>query len=205
MRTATAYYAVDPKKLSQVLSEKREEPELNTGLLKDDILQVYRKGERSVVFSYRKPQITGIWIDGHDELLTVPMPGLILARSLADSSHNGSYHIVAVKRRPQPGSKLFVVPLPNVNTSGVCWGTVAKPLEKDMNDMSNDWIQFLGSPFNNHSVNNKSQSHQSDVRELLKELDKKKAKRYPYSDLIPITGGKNKPLTYKEWAERVCR
>lgn len=206
MRTATSYYAVNPAMVSKVLSDEQEADEFNTGLLNQDILQVYQKGDTSVVFSYRTPQITGIWIERHDELLKVPMPGLILARK--NSNNSANYYAIAVKRRPQPGSKIYKAPLPNTHSSsGICWGTVSRPPVEQLADMDADWIQFLGSSFNSHSVNGKSIQYGDDIRELLKYLDKEKVKKYPMKDLIPVNSyaKKKKIMTYAMWAESVCK
>lgn len=207
MRTPNSYYAVNPEKVSKILSENHEPDVFNTGLLNQDILQVFQKGDTSVVFSYRKPQITGIWIENHDNLLTVPMPGLVLARKSKNSGIN--YYAVAVKRRPQPGSKIYKAPLPNTqSSSGICWGSVNRPPVEQLANMNEDWIQFLGSAFNSHSVNSKSIRFDDDIRDLLKHLDKKKAKKYPMKDLVSVKTNirkKKKVLTYAEWAESVCK
>lgn len=192
MRTATKYYAVDPYQVAKVLFDNMPEPILDTGLISDDILQVYKQGDKQLVFSYRKPQLTGIWLEDEKDALIVPMPGLILARSV------NHYAIVAVKRRPQPGSELFVAPLPNTGTSGICWGTVSKPNpEQTKINMKDDWAAFFGSQFNSHSVSNKCKSSPDDVREFLKRLHSEKAKRFPKDEYLSIH------LKYSQWVERI--
>jgi hypothetical protein len=51
--------------------------------------------------------------------------------------------------------------------------------------LAEDWGQLLGSSFGNHAVSGKSRSHRDDIRQMLIELEAKKSKRYPTSDLIP--------------------
>ena len=204
MRTPTQCIAVDPAQVAKLLMEKRPEPAFNTGLIRDDILQIYERGDKRIVFSYRKPQMTGIWLEGQKDALSVPMPGLILARrtGLATTYHSNTYAIVAVKRRPQPGSQVFAAPLPNSNSSGICWGTVAKPRTEHTGvDMRDDWSTFLGSHFNSHDVGNKSVKFPKDVRDLLKKLHADKAKRFPKSEYVALNS--QKKTTFKEWAQRI--
>jgi hypothetical protein len=205
LRTPTAFYSVDSAKVAQVLAADMPDPVFDTLLLGDDILRVYQKGAKRVVFSYRAPQLTGVWLEGQEDALQVPMPGLILARITEDDRDSSNkYAICAVSRRPQLGTKVYRAPFPNSSATGVCWGTVAKPQASDAQpyEMAQDWIAFLGSKFNNHTVNEKSKKFKSDVRELLKELNATKAKKFPNADLVAINFGRN-AMSFEVWMKEV--
>ncbi|MEL6525543.1 MAG: hypothetical protein AAFQ07_07515, partial [Chloroflexota bacterium] len=165
-------YAIDPRQLAEALASSMPEPEFDTRMLPDEVLRVYEKGDRRVVISYRKPQKTGIWLDGIDNALHVPMPGLAIARVTTDRFKRVSYSVVALKRRPQAGSKVYNAPLPNVGTNSVCWGTVPKPPISVLMgaDLSEDWANFLGSHFGSHATSQKSEEYPKDIRQLLREM-----------------------------------
>lgn len=181
-----------------MLAAKREPETFDTGLLGDDILRVYQQGSKRVIISYRKPQKTGIWLDGSEDALHVPLPGLLLVR---EGLTQPRYHMYAVKRKPSPGSKLYLPPLPNVS-GGICWGTVAKPSNAALAscDMREDWEQFLGSRFGNHSTGGKCQSHPDDIRKLLMELHDNQARRYPVGELVEAHG-----RTFGTWMSKLCK
>jgi hypothetical protein len=54
------------------------------------------------------------------------------------------------------------------------------------NSLSADWDMLLGSPFGDHAVSGKSKSHPHDIRQKLIDLERRKARVYPKSDLIPV-------------------
>ena len=93
-----------------------------------------------------------------------------------------------VKKRPTTlEAELFHAPLPNVfNSAAVCWGTVQRVSDEALAgaSLAEDWQQLLGSSFGTHAVSGKSRSHKDDIRQKLIELEAKKARRYPTSDLI---------------------
>jgi PRTRC genetic system protein B len=131
----------------------------------------------------------GLFLDGSEAALRVPLPGLVLIRTTSDD-RSPQYHLFAVKRRPTAlTTPLYHAPLPNVFGSGsICWGTVQRPTDAALKDASlvEDWTQLLGSPFGDHAVNGKSQSHPRDIREKWIALEANKARRYPTSDLVPL-------------------
>ncbi len=117
----------------------------------------------------------------------MPLPGLLLIRTLTDDK-NPEYLVYAVKKRPATlDEPLFHAPLPNIYSSGgICWGSVTKVTDKAMKSASleEDWKMLLGSGFGTHAASGKSKSHPKDIRTLLLSLDKRKARTYPISDLI---------------------
>lgn len=158
----------------------------DTGLLGGNTLLIRQAGVKKLVVEYRPPQKTGIFLDGSDAALRVPLPGLILIRTTI-SGINPNYTVFAVKKRPtQLDAGLFHVPLPNVYSNGsICWGSVQRPAMLG-SSLEPDWAQFLGSAFGNHAVGGKSKREPSDIRKLLIALADKKARQFPVSDLIPI-------------------
>lgn len=182
---AMTEYPVDPAQVAIALSAHIT---FDTGLILGDTLLVRQEGVKKTVVEYRKAQLTGVFMDGSDVALRVPLPPLVMIRKTQGDT-NPFYHVYAVKCRPTSlDVKLFQTPLPNVFNSGsICWGTVQRVPEAALSatSLAADWGQLLGSPFGNHAVNGKSKSHPHDVRQKLIELEAKGAKRYPTSDLIP--------------------
>ena len=182
---AVTEYAVDPAQVALALAAKVT---FNTGLISGDALLVRQEGVRKTVVEYRKPQMTGVYLDGSDTALRIPLPPLLLIR-VTSEDRSPSYSVYAVKRRPAAlDAALFHAPLPNVFSSGaVCWGSVQRVSDTALSDtsLSEDWALLLGSPFGDHACTGKSRSHPHDIRQKLIELEAKAAKRYPTADLIP--------------------
>jgi hypothetical protein len=167
---------VSPDGLAQMLSGLAK-PSWNTGLLSPGTIWIGDANGKRVVIEYRKPQLTGIWLEGSESALRVMLPGLLMVRAAS------SYRVYAVKRRPRNlKAKLYNSPLPNVSSSGVCWGTVAVE-KRDPVSLSADWKAFLGSRFGDHTCGGKSKQQPQDIRKLLIELDGK-GDSYPLSDLV---------------------
>lgn len=174
-------YPVDPSQLAQALAAKAS---FSTGFLDGNTLFVGQSGSERTVIEYREAQITGLWLEGMEDPLRVPLPPLIMARTTT-ADRSPTYRVYAVKQRPQsPKERLYWAPLPHVN-EGVCWGTVAHPSAAALksSSLNEDWTQFLGSRFGNHSVSGKSKSHKGDVRSWYFELAGRPD--YPLDDLIP--------------------
>ncbi len=166
-------YAVEPAEVARAMSANVT---VSTGLLPPDVLWVTVNGVKRTVAGYRPPQVTGIWLEGSDAPLRVPLPGLILIH------HGTQSELYAIRGDPRdPATVLHVAPLPNVYGS-VCWGTVPIPPIKE-NDLSMVWEHLLGSRFANHASTGKSRKHPDDIRKLLLSLEGRK--RYPLSDLVP--------------------
>lgn len=179
-------YPVDPTQIAMALSAKVR---FDTGLLSDNTLLVRQEGTKKIIAEYRAPQKTGVYLDGSETALRVPLPGLVLIR-LTTEDKNPQYGVFAVKKRPTTlNEPLFHAPLPNVFSSGsICWGTVPQVEESGLQSTSlaGDWAVLLGSRFNDHGVNGKSKSHPSDIRQMLIALEGRKSRTYPKSDLLPI-------------------
>lgn len=182
---AVTEYAVDPAQVAVALAAKVT---FNTGLLSGDTLLVRQEGVKKLVVEYRKPQKTGIYLDGSETALRVPLPSMLMIRTTSED-RNPNYAVYAVKRRPQTfETDLYLAPLPNVFNSGsICWGSVQRVSDEALanTSLAEDWSMLLGSLFGDHACNGKSRSHPQDIRKKLIELEVKAAKRYPTADLIP--------------------
>jgi hypothetical protein len=178
-------YAVSPEQLATVLSTKVR---FESGLLSGRTVCVCAEGIKRIVVDYRAPQKTALFLDGTDHPVRVPLPGLLMIR-ITTANDNPRYAIYAVKDRPQTLDTLLChAPLPNVGQTDVCWGSVKKVSQASLSgsDLAEDWRQFLGSLFTNHSVSDKSKRYPRDVREQLLRLEARKARGYPMGDLVKL-------------------
>lgn len=178
-------YAVDPAQVAVALAAKVT---FDTGLLSGDTLLIRTEGVKKTVVEYRKGQKTGVYLEGSETALRIPLPPLLMIRT-TNEDRNPNYAVYAVKRKPKSlDVALFQAPLPNVFNSGsICWGTVQRVSDTALSgaSLTEDWSMLLGSPFGDHACSGKSKSHRSDIRQKLIELENNSARRYPTSDLIP--------------------
>ena len=181
----TQEYPIDPAQVALALAAKVT---FDTGLLGGNTLLVRQDGVKKTIVEYRPPGKTGVFLDDSENVLRVPLPGLVMIRVTA-SEKAPQYGVFAVKRRPENMDvPLFHAPLPNVFGSGaICWGTVQRVTDTALRGvaLADDWTMLLGSPFGNHACSGKSRSHPQDIRTKLIALEAQKARRYPVSDLIP--------------------
>ncbi|NUQ05920.1 MAG: hypothetical protein HUU31_18665 [Anaerolineae bacterium] len=179
-------YPVDPAQIALALAAKVT---FDTGLLSGNTLLVRQDGVKRTVVEYRPPQKTGVYLEGSETALRVPLPGLVMVRTTTDGSAP-QYGVFAVKRRPDRlDVPLFHAPIPNVFGSGaICWGTVQRVSDAALHatSLAEDWRSLLGTPFGDHACSGKSRSHPQDIRAKLVALDVQQATRYPVSDLIPV-------------------
>jgi hypothetical protein len=149
---AVTEYAVDPAQVAVALAAKIT---FDTGLISGDTLLVRQEGVKKTVVEYRKAQLTGVFLDGSETALRVPLPPLLMIR-VTNENRSPSYGVYAVKRRPASlDVKLFQTPLPNVFNSGsICWGSVQRVSDTALTgtSLAEDWSQLLGSSFGDHYV-----------------------------------------------------
>lgn len=179
-------YPVDPAQIAAALAAKVS---FDTGLLGGNTLLVRQDGLKKLIMEYRPPMKTGLFLDGAESALRVPLPGMVMIRATsADRTPN--YAVFAVKSRPLTlDIPLFHAPLPNVFGSGaVCWGTVPRVADSALQSASlnSDWAMLLGSAFGDHAVSGKSKAEPRDIRKRLIELEAKGARTYPKRDLVPV-------------------
>jgi hypothetical protein len=179
-------FPVDPAQIALALAEKVT---FDTGLLNGNTLLVRQDGVKKTIVEYRPPQKTGLFLDGSEAALRVPLPGLVMIRVTTEGKAP-QYGVYAVKRRPENlDIPLFHAPIPNVFGSGaICWGTVQRVDDTALrgSSLANDWTMLLGSSFGDHAVGGKSKRQPQDIRKLLIELEGKKATRYPTGDLVSV-------------------
>ena len=177
-------YPVDPAQIATALAARVT---YDTGLLTGDTLLVRYTGVNQVVVEYRKPGKTGLYLEGSDAPLRIPLPGLVLIRATAEG-RSPAYHLYAVKKRPETlAAPMFQAPLPNVfSTGSICWGTVEVVSEAALAGASlvEDWTRLLGSRFGDHGVSGKSKACRDDIRRQWIALEQRNARVYPKSDLI---------------------
>ena len=179
-------YPIDPAQIALALAAKVT---FDTGVLSGNTLLVRQDGMKRTVVDYRPPQKTGVFLDGSDTALRVPLPGMVMIRVTADDK-TPQYGVFAVKRRPDTlDAPLFHAPIPNIFGSGaVCWGTVQRVSDIALKGttLADDWTMLLGSSFGDHAVGGKSKREPHDIRRLLIALEDKRATRYPTGDLVPV-------------------
>ncbi len=179
-------YPVDPAQVAIALAAKVS---FDTGVLSGNTILYRHEGVKKMVVEYRPPGKTGVFLEGSETALRIPLPGLLLIR-MTNEDQRPQYQVYAVKQRPTSlDASLFQCPLPNVFTSGsICWGSVPVVSEETLRGVSlmEDWQHFFGSPFGDHAVSGKSKSHPTDIRPRLIELEQRKARVYPTRDLIPV-------------------
>ncbi|MHB8624563.1 MAG: hypothetical protein ACYDEO_00010 [Aggregatilineales bacterium] len=181
-------YAVSPAQVAETLCGQVR---FESGLLTGNTLYIASEGARKLTLEYRPPTKTALYLDGSETPVVVPLPGLVMGR-ITIGSDSPRYGVYAVKTRPERAdTPLYHAPLPNTGTGGmgsVCWGSVRKVSVEGLasNRLDEDWKLLLGSIFTNHGVGGKSKHHPNDIRQQLIELDKRKARKYPIGDLIPV-------------------
>lgn len=177
-------YPVDPSEIGENLAPKIA---LNTGILDPNTVLVHQVGSRRLVVGFRPPQWSGLFVDGTDEPLRVPLPGLLMIRLVKDATQP-SYRVYAIKTRPRTlQARLYNAPLPNVYADGgICWGNVKRVSAEAVRSPSlqADWAMLLGSRFNDHVVDGKSSKYPEDIRKLFIALEQGGRKVYPITDLV---------------------
>lgn len=176
-------YPVDPAHIALALSAKVS---FDSGLLGGDTLLVRTEGMKKTIVAYRSPGKTGLYLEGSETPLRVPLPGLLMIRVTIEE-RAPQYQVFAVKQRPERlDAPLFHLPLPNITNGSICWGSVPTVSETALKSgsLQEDWAVFLGSRFGDHGCSGKSKSHPQDIRQKLIELEQRQAWVYPKSDLI---------------------
>jgi hypothetical protein len=109
--------------------------------------------------------------------VAVPFPSLLFL-AIGDNAY-----LWAMKRRSfDPQSKLYHVPLPNVDSQGLlCFGANSKP-EASVETVRQIWETWWSGIFNRDNVSGKSKAHPIDIREHL--WAQRDQKGYPSKDLV---------------------
>jgi PRTRC genetic system protein B len=106
--------------------------------------------------------------------------------ALAFLGHGKRYYVWALKSTAKPaGAQVYRAPLPNVfDDGGICWGTNTPPPASGTT-LPEAWRLFLSAPFNGHAASGKVRGERGDVRSLLRELARTRAK-FPPDVLLPF-------------------
>lgn len=190
-------YPVDPEQVAVALAATME---FTTGFIPDDIIYHKQVGTKQIVVGYRKQQKTGLWLDGREDPIRVPLPHMVLIRTTTSES-NPDYKLYACAKRPESLSdELYHAPLPNIfSHGGICWGTVSRGTTFKGISLANDWSSLLGSRFGTHGCSGKSKKYRGDIRKMLLELNENQRRRvYPRKDLIPAKTNLGKILKIDE-------
>ena len=182
--TGTTEYPVSTQDIASALASNIT---FSTGILTSNTICILEEGAKRTVVEFRPPQKTSLWLEGAEDALHVPLPGLLLIR-VTTAKSNPDYLVFAVEDRPTCFDvPLYRAPLPNIyHGGGICWGTVAKVKSQVLagNSLTEDWAQLLGTSFGNHSVHGKCVSQPQDVRRLYIEMEKRRARAYPKRELV---------------------
>jgi hypothetical protein len=89
---AITEYPIDPTQVAVALAARVS---FDTGLLSGNTLLVRTEGVKKTVIEYRKAQKTGVYLDGSETALRVPLPGLLMIRTTSED-RNPSYAVYAV-------------------------------------------------------------------------------------------------------------
>lgn len=177
-------YLIDPAQLALQLAATVR---LETGLLSPNTLYIAQEGVHKLVIEYRKRQKTALFLEGSDAPVIIPLPEMVLFRRTTEKGLP-EYRIFAVRERPTDlKTKLYHVPLPNIYDDGrICWGNVQQLQAQQLTSsiLVEDWKILLGTHFGSHSVTRKSKSHPGDIRQKYLEMENRKSRVYPKSDLI---------------------
>jgi hypothetical protein len=175
-------HAVSPEDVAAALSDTVV---FDTGLLTADTLCVRSEGATRTVAEYRRPQKTALWLEGSDDPVRVPLPGLVLIRKTTANA-KPDYQLYAVASRPASyDAPLYHAPLPNIYKSGgVCWGTVTKVRDLNTTSLAADFTQLFSTAFGNHSCGGKCVSFPRDVRKLYFAMEERRTRVYSKKELV---------------------
>ncbi len=179
-------YPVDPGQVAQALAARVT---FDTGILSSATVLIRSEGLRRTIVEYRRPQRTGLFLEGTEAPLRVVLPGLILIR-LTTGDDAPQYSLYAVKQRPASlDLPLFQAPLPNIFGQGrICWGNISavSPEALASSSLKADWQMLFGTRFNDHGCAGKSKAFPHDIRQQLIALEVAGKRNYPKRDLIPV-------------------
>ncbi|MDZ4878143.1 MAG: hypothetical protein CLLPBCKN_007578 [Chroococcidiopsis cubana SAG 39.79] len=180
------YKPVSPEAVAAAFST----PAIDSGWLSNNIVRWGQGKNGEWILLYFPPQKYNILlqnVNNQSLQLAVTLPALLFV------GIGRTYYIWAMKGRAfDPAGNLYAAPLPNVMGEGsICFGNNLVPQCNSQNIVE-AWNLFWSSPFNSDAVSHKSKHFPEDIRNQLILLHDKKAKRYPVSDLVPISSWNKK-------------
>lgn len=181
------HFVVDPEQLAIVLGGLS----LGSALLPKNCLFWGKWQGADRLGVYVPPQVWPLTVreggqqahsTGSGQAWRVPLPGLIFV------GHEGDYWLWAVKERPDSAEiPLYIAPVPNISTKGVCHGNVRFPKA----GCSTIWEaveRFFSSRFNHDLSRGKSRAYPDCVVEQWQALYTAQATVYPLDDLVEAGG-----------------
>jgi PRTRC genetic system protein B len=143
------------------------------------------EGEWAVLYQppARHPLLVVDQAHPQGELITVALPGLVWYGCGRD------YRLFAIgEEELSPGSALYHAPLPNIYGDGrLCWGNLTPPMAA-ASTLGEALRLFLTSAFTDHLAQGKSVQEKANVLVHLRKVARRRRRRYPVADLVPIGG-----------------
>ncbi|MBA3822497.1 MAG: hypothetical protein H0X24_01180 [Ktedonobacterales bacterium] len=179
-----------------VLREAMLEEPQDSGWMPSGLARFGSQGDTSWFVRWLPPSRVELLLelDAHTppKVFTVPLPGLVVCGA------GRRYAVWAITASLfAPAARAYHAPLPNLGLDGeICYGSVTVP-SVAWDTIERSWQQFITSPFNDHLVQNRSKAYPTDIRRHLVHLAKRRAARYPVSDLRPL-GVPRHPVTIAE-------
>ncbi len=178
---ATRIKALGPQQLRAAVSEVP----VDSGWLLDGVKRWGHGPEGAYALIVTAPQTRTLVLQrpGQSRLdtLDVSLP------TLAMLGVNRQFYVWALAGAPEPRSRLFYPPLPNVHDdSAVCWGENHPPRTTSPKGVAKALELFLASAFTNAEVDRRSRTQAHDVRVQLLALA---GAPYPTDDLVPFRRG----------------
>lgn len=170
---------------SEQISRAFRDFQIDTGWLERRILRYREEPDGNSFLSYEPARIRRIFVErdaGEICEIDLPLPTLVLL------GKGREFYLWAARgSRVTANTRLALAPLPNVggdNYQGkICFGKNEVP-EARADAVEFVWNLVFNAPFNRDRANDKCRSAPEDVRKLLFDLAKRKAKTFPSLELF---------------------
>lgn len=169
---------------SEQIARAFREYRTDTGWVERRILRYREQPEANYLLSYEPARTRTIFVEtlnGEVREMNVPLPTLVLF------GKGREFYLWAAKGRTvTPKSCLSLAPLPNLGgdlQGKICFGKNEVP-ECRAETIDSVWNLIFDAPFNADHAGGKSHSEPKDVRRLLFDLEKRKARRFPTKELL---------------------
>jgi PRTRC genetic system protein B len=170
---------------SEQISRAFRDFQTDTGWLERRILRYREEPDGNCFLSYEPGRIRRIFVEsdaGEVREIELPLPTLVLL------GKGREFYLWAARgNRVTAETRLALAPLPNVGGDSfqgkICFGKNEVP-EARADSVETVWNLVFNAPFNRDRANNKCRSAPDDVRTLLFDLAKRKAKTFPSLELF---------------------
>lgn len=178
------------REIAKVLSSEQiarafRDFQTDTGWLTRRVLRYREEPDSNSFLSYEPARIRRIFVEtdaGEIREIKLPLPSLVLL------GKGREFYLWAARgNKVTAKTRLALAPLPNVggdNYNGkICFGKNEVP-EARADSVEFVWNLVWGAPFNSHHANGKCRTAPDDVRKLLFDLAKRRAKTFPSLELF---------------------